>query len=143
MDALIKDDGKGISDVVALSDRQRDLLSQIVQYIRITVQHLALPKVNRLSTTDATAIDALKDLYYMLNFDDQLDALPAREHVYASKTVQKLLHLIIIALNSHPTAQQNQQQWSVPTYQALQILCVLTSPILDANQLLPRRCVLD
>ncbi|PXF41145.1 hypothetical protein BWQ96_09177 [Gracilariopsis chorda] len=143
MAAVIEDDGKGISDVITLSDRQRDLLSQIVQDIRITVQHLALPKVNPLSATDATAVDALKDLYYMLNVEDRLNALPARQHVFASKTVQTLLHPIIVALNSHPTAQQNQKRWSVPTYQALRTLCVLTSPIPDANQLLPRGCALD
>lgn len=143
MAAVIEDDGNGISDVITLSSRQRDLLSQILQDIRTTVHHLALPKVNPLSATDATAVDALKDLYYMLNVEDRLNALPARQHVFASKTVQTLLHPIIAALHSHPTAQQNQKRWSVPTYQALRTLCVLSSPIPDANQLLPRGCALD
>lgn len=133
MAAVIEDDGNGISDVITLSSRQRDLLSQILQDIRTTVHHLALPKVNPLSATDATAVDALKDLYYMLNVEDRLNALPARQHVFASKTVQTLLHPIIAALHSHPTAQQNQKRWSVPTYQALRTLCVLSSPIPDRN----------
>ncbi|KAI0558867.1 Timeless protein [Gracilaria domingensis] len=111
--------------------------------IRTTVQHLSLPDVNPLSAIDATAVDALKDLYYMLNVEDPLNALPARQYVFSSRTVQTLLHPIILALHSHPSSSENQKRWSVPTYQALRTLCVLSTPVPDANTFLPRGGALD
>eukprot|EP00178_Gracilaria_changii_P004619 TRINITY_DN1749_c0_g1_i4.p1 TRINITY_DN1749_c0_g1~~TRINITY_DN1749_c0_g1_i4.p1 ORF type:complete len:1421 (-),score=296.05 TRINITY_DN1749_c0_g1_i4:5124-9386(-) len=142
--AAVTDDGAmPISDAATLSSRQKQILSQILEDIRTNVQHLSLPDVNPLSATDATAVDALKDLYYMLNVEDPLNALPARQYVFASRTVQTLLHPIINALHSHSSATQNQKRWSVPTYQALRTLCVLTTPIPDTNQFLPRGCALD
>ncbi|CAN8071325.1 unnamed protein product [Agarophyton chilense] len=143
MAAVVEDSATPVSNTATLSVRQRLLLSQILQDIRTTVQHLSLPDVNPLSATDATAVDALKDLYYMLNVEDSLNALPARQFVFASRTAQTLLHPIIVALHSHPSSGDNQKRWSVPTYQALRTLCVLSTPIPDANQFLPRGCALD
>lgn len=134
MDITEKDE-ECVIPLTALNSKQVQFLSQISQDIRATVSHLSLPDVSALSVLDATAIDGLKDLYYALNSEDPLNAMPVRRHVLTNNIPMDCLVPIAVAADSDPAAQRNQKRWSLPTYQTLRLFSVLTLPIASDSEL--------
>lgn len=115
--------------LATLNTRQLDFLSQISQDIRATVSHLLLPKVSPLSVLNASATESLKDLYYALNTEDPLNSMPVRRHVLATNIPTECLLPIATASNADPAMSRNRKRWSLPMYQTLRLLSVLTLPI--------------
>lgn len=133
---------KSTPQTATLTPRQQSLLSQITHDIRTTVSHLCLPKVSALSALDATSVDALKDMYYMINVEDPLNAMPARHHVLSTRTVLVCLLPIVNALHQDPSSKTNPKRLSIPLYQITRVLSVLSMPILP-DCVLHRGCDLD
>lgn len=131
------------NNIATLSERARHTLSQVLQDIRSTVSHLHTPSVSPLAVLDATAVDALKDLYYIVNNEDPLNAMPARKIVLEQRLVRTTLLPLASALHSDPASQHNRKRWSVPMYQTLRLLSVLSIPISQHNEVLKPGCSLD
>lgn len=133
----------GTNDAAKLSSKARNTFSQVVQDIRTTVSHLNLPGVSPLAVLDATAVDAIKDLYYIVNIEDPLNAMPARKLFFEQRLVNTLLLPLVAAVHDDPASQGNQKRWSVPMYQALRLLSVLSIPIAKDNEFLKPGCSMD
>lgn len=118
-------------------------LSQVLQDIRTTVAHLCVPGVSPLAVLDGTAVDALKDMYYIVNTEDPLNAMPARRLIMEQRVVKSALLPLVNAVHSDPAAQRNQKRWSVPMYQTLRLLSVLSIPVAKDNEFLKPGCNLD
>lgn len=134
--------GEG-STRIELDSKKRFFLSQIAQDIRTTASNLKLPKVTPLSTVDANAVNAIKDLFYIINNEDPLNAMPARCFVFELNLVKRYLIPIIAAVDTDPASQTNQKRWSIPIYQTLRALSVLSTPISDQNDSLKSDSSLD
>lgn len=133
----------GPPDAVVLSARALHELSQVTQDIRSTVARVAVPSVSALAVVDAAAVDAVKDLYYMLNIEDPMNAMPARKLLGDRQIVASALLPLLAAVHSDPAADANPKRWSVPIYQVLRLLSLLSIPISRDNVLLKPGCNLD
>lgn len=89
------------------------------------------------------AVDALKEIYYTINTEDPLNAMPARRLVLEQRIVRSSLLPLVNAVHSDPTAESNQKRWSVPMYQTLRLLSVLSIPISVENENAKRGSSLD
>lgn len=135
MESTISPENDAKVSLATLNSRQLSFLSQTSQEIRATVSHLSLPKVSPLSVLDSSAIDSLKDLYYVLNTEDPLNAMPIRRHVLSDNLPIDCLLQIAVAANSDPAAERNRKRWALPMYQTLRLLSVLTLPISPDSEL--------
>lgn len=142
MDTVNLDESEAKVTLATLNPRQLTFLSQASQEIRTTVSHLTLPKVSPLSVLDSSAIDSLKDLYYVLNTEDPLNAMPVRRHILVKNIPNDCLFPIAVAANQDPAAERNRKRWALPMYQTLRLLSVLTLPI-AADCELPKPSQLD
>lgn len=131
------------NNAATLSERALHTLSQVLQDIRSTVSHIRAPSVSPLAVLDGTAVDALKDLYYIVNNEDPLNAMPARKIVLEQRLVRTALLPLANALHCDPASQHNRKRWSVPMYQTLRLLSVLSIPVSQHNEMLKPGCSLD
>lgn len=69
--------------------------------------------------------------------------MPARKSVLEQQLVRAALLPLANALNSDPASQRNRKRWSVPMYQILRLLSVLSIPISQHNEILKPGCSLD
>lgn len=120
-------------DAATLDSRTLELLSHSLQDIRTTISQLQTPGISPLAALDANAVDALKNLYYVINTEDPMNAMPARRYVLEQRIVRSALLPLVAAVHSDPSSETNQKRWSVPMYQSLRLLSVLSLPISAEN----------
>lgn len=133
MDDIGKEEDTSLG-VATLSRGARSILSQALQDVRSSVAQLHSAEVSPLEALDSMAVDALKELYYTINTEDPMNAMPARRLVLEQRTVRMALLPLVKAVHSDPTAETNRKRWSVPMYQTLRLLSVLSIPISVENQ---------
>ena len=126
-----------------LNDKTLHALSQVLQDIRTTVSHSSLPGISPLAVVDDTAVDALKDLFYTVNSEDPLNAMPVRRLIGEQHIVKSALLPLVAAIDGDPTSHRKRKRWSVCVYQTLRILSVLSIPITKDNEFLKPGCNLD
>lgn len=142
MDPVIQEENEAKSTLATLNPRQLAFLSQTSQEIRTTVSHLTLPKISPLSVLDSSAIDSLRDLFYVLNTEDPLNSMPVRRYILVNNIPKDCLFPITVAADSDPAAERNRKRWALPIYQTLRLLSVLTLPIATDSEL-PKPSQLD
>lgn len=142
MDPIIQETNEDKSTLATLNSRQLAFLSQASQEIRTTVSHLTLPRISPLSVLDSSAIDSLRDLFYVLNTEDPLNSMPVRRYILANNIPKDCLLPIAVAANSDPAVERNRKRWALPMYQTLRLLSVITLPIASDSEL-PKPSQLD
>lgn len=115
----------------------------IMQDIRLTLKRLSNLDCAPLAVMDADAVDAIKDLYYVVSNEDPLNVQPARKLLHEQHVVATCLLPLLAAIDSDTNAAENHKRWSVCLYHTFRALSALTTPVHPENELLKPGCSLD
>ncbi len=132
-----------LPEAAKLSRRALQEISQITQDVRLTLKRLEQPDSSPLAVVDGDAVDAIKDLYYVVNKEDPNNVMPARKLLCEQNIVSGCLLPLLAGINGDTTAQENQKRWSVCLYHTFRVLSILSVPVLPSNELLKPGCVMD
>ncbi len=140
---LGKDTADRDVEPAALSRRALREITAVMSDIRVTVKRLSNTNDSALAIMDADAVDAIKDLYYVISNEDPLNVQPARRLLLEQHVVQACLLPVLASVNSDPAVEENQKRWAVGLYHTFRALSAITSPIPESNELLKPGCALD
>lgn len=130
-------------EVATLSRRALNEISQITQDVRLTQKRLTELDCAPLAVMDADAVDAIKDLFYVVSNEDPLNVMPARKLLCEQHVVATCLLPLLAAVNGDESASENQKRWSVCLYHTFRVLSQLCVPVSPTNELLRPGCAMD
>eukprot|EP00171_Calliarthron_tuberculosum_P018580 IDg18580t1 len=87
-------------EAATLSRRALSEISQITQDVRMTQKRLSELDCAPLAVMDADAVDAIKDLFYVVSNEDPLNVMPARKLLCDQHVVATCLLPLLAAVNS-------------------------------------------
>lgn len=143
MTSLETKDKQDLPEPAQLSRRALREVSEITQDVRLTVKRLEQPGCSPLAVVDGDSVDAIKDLYYVVTREDPNNVMPARKLLCEQNIVPVCLLPLLSAINSDPTAAENQKRWSVSLYHTFRVLSILAVPVMSSNEHLKPGCVMD
>lgn len=126
-----------------LSRRALNEITQITQEIRVTLKRVTELDSAPLAVCDADAVDAIKDLFYVMSNEDPLNAMPARKLLCEQRVAVSCLLPLLSAVNADTSVGENSKRWSVVQYHTFRALSQMCAPIPKENEFLRAGCSLD